>query len=517
MTEPDAGRDAEPQTDHSSSPQSTDPENTKLHRQRWYSRPTLRAIIRKETESFAQWAQDRDEKENAETRLPEIESVHLGGFALTEAFTPSTVSELYKALERWPTNQPSRRQEWLDELTRSRRGAHGGWRSLGVVRQQGQPIFGDGHNDSELPEGVDAVWLHLYYITQSIAIVVATFTLSEEAGDLSMLLRDDYHSYAKDVEVKVFGRFGRFRKNIPWSRPAQHPGVGYSMTNVQSLKTEAVDRFIEQHQGRCQQWFTEKFPGRFAATISSSRPTIRLLFTRGAIPFQPGSPAWLRPTGLSGRSSIWQSEQPPGWALDLRPHAGTENTIMVAARRTDISSNETTSNDNESLWILTQDFGRHQSELAMWQALIALLSTYSNRIGDLRDRAGAKRRVSRPVQEAVRLDQQLIGDGLDAATITSDILELTGRSRITYWNISEYVEDFTRYPETFHKNPPRKLTELFRNTLQEQAERLSRDTDATTASIRASAELRQSISNTRLQRMTMFLSLIAVVVAVVSR
>jgi len=152
----------------------------------------------------------------------------------------------------------------------------------------------------------------------------------------------------------------------------------------------------------------------------------------------------------------------------------------------------------------------------MWQALIALLSTYSNRIGDLRDRAGAKRRVSRPVQEAVRLDQHLIGDGLDAATITSDILELTGRSRITYWNISEYVEDFTRYPETFHKNPPRKLTELFRNTLQEQAERLSRDTDATTASIRASAELRQSISNTRLQRMTMFLSLIAVVVAVVS-
>ena len=37
-----------------------------------------------------------------ETRLPEGESVHLGGVTLVEAFTPSTVFRLYETLRKWP-------------------------------------------------------------------------------------------------------------------------------------------------------------------------------------------------------------------------------------------------------------------------------------------------------------------------------------------------------------------------------------------------------------------------------
>jgi hypothetical protein len=60
------------------------------------------------------------------------------------------------------------------------------------------------------------------------------------------------------------------------------------------------------------------------------------------------------------------------------------------------------------------------------------------------------------------------------------------------------------------------LVEFFFEALKNRATRLAEDTAATTASIRASAELRQSVSNTRLQRATLLLSLIAAAVAIIS-
>ena len=55
-----------------------------------------------------------------------------------------------------------------------------------------------------------------------------------------------------------------------------------------------------------------------------------------------------------------------------------------------------------------------------------------------------------------------------------------------------------------------------REGLREQAEQLGRDTAVATGNIRASAELRQAIANTTLQRVMVCLTIIAVVVAVIA-
>jgi hypothetical protein len=47
-----------------------------------------------------------------------------------------------------------------------------------------------------------------------------------------------------------------------------------------------------------------------------------------------------------------------------------------------------------------------------------------------------------------------------------------------------------------------------------QAKQLAQDSAATTANVRASAELRQAISNTRLQRQVLALAVIAIIVSV---
>jgi hypothetical protein len=54
-----------------------------------------------------------------------------------------------------------------------------------------------------------------------------------------------------------------------------------------------------------------------------------------------------------------------------------------------------------------------------------------------------------------------------------------------------------------------------RELLRDQVERLARDTAATTSNVRASAELRQAVANTKLQRVMICLTIAATAIAVI--
>lgn len=65
------------------------------------------------------------------------------------------------------------------------------------------------------------------------------------------------------------------------------------------------------------------------------------------------------------------------------------------------------------------------------------------------------------------------------------------------------------------RNPPRELVPWLRELLRDQVERLARDTAATTSNVRASAELRQAVANTKLQRVMICLTIAATAIAVI--
>jgi hypothetical protein len=486
-------------------------------RRKWHQRPTIRALKRKAVEE-REFAKNWDRRDNDETRLPASEAVHLGGVVLVEAFTPSSVSALYKALEELPIDRPDLKQEWLAELTRSRRGASGGWRNLGTVRRPGSFIMGDGFHDAALPESVEAVWLHLSYTTPSLALLVATFTITEEDGDLSALLRKDYRTTPLDVRVRVYGRGAALRQKCPWARPARH-GFRYTISRAEDQKRLACEAVIRRHEEACTRWFADRFRGRFAAN-PNSRPVMRLMFTQEQVPFKERK-AWLRPVGLSDSLEVWRSTETelPGWALVLSrwPYRHEQPVVMVAARRRDAAEEPTAGESGESNWYLTQRFADDQAPLAARYAMTSLLSVYGDGLGDLRDRAGGRPMLRRPVQEAKKLDQYLIGDGLDSATITADIRLLTDDLKQFRWGVPEYTEDLEGYsPDLREKQELREFVPVLCSWLRNQTNRLSEDTATTTGNIRASAELRQAIANTRLQRPTLLLSLAAAVIAVIS-
>lgn len=483
-------------------------------RKRWYQRPTVHAL-RKEAEQDALMIRALDARENDETRLPIGEEIHLGGLVLTEAFTPSTVSSLYDVLEHWPSDRPDRRRDWIEQLDRSRGGEHGGWHNLGVVRPPGTFIMGDGSHDADLPDGVDAVWLHLSYVTPALAMVVATFTLSECAGDLSSLLRRDYQTEHRDIRIRVYGRLGRLRANLPWARPVRH-GMGYSISGPEDQKRRACRALIRGYEDACDSWFARKFPGRFSAD-PDRRPVVRMLFTREQVPYAERL-SWLRPVGLEFALPLWQSVHPKGWWLaeDRWPYESGRYVVTLAARRRDAARERNDERDLESNWHLTQRFGDDQAPLVARYGISALMSLYSAELGKLRDRAGVRRFLRRPVRQAQELDDYLVRDGLDASTMTADLEALTSDLLRFRWNVPEFVEVLDALPERMRTREPEQFVPALCQRIRDQALRLASDTEKTIGNVRASAELRQAVANTRLQRMILLLSLAAIIIAVVS-
>jgi hypothetical protein len=482
-------------------------------RRLWWERPTIRALRREQVgprDYTAPW----DARENDSSRLPEDDSVHLGGLVLTEAFTPSTVSNLYTALDRLPLRN-RHDDDWRDRLTRSRTAGGGGWQSLGVLRRPGDPVFGTGGTAPDLPEAVSAVWLSLHYDMPSVAVLVATFTLNEEEGDLSALLRQDRRTEYLDSQITVHGRLGSLRRRIPWARPPRY-NLSSKISNPKDQKRRSCESEIERHEDACLKWFVNKFPGRFAEAEPHVRPYVRLLLTKEAVPFE-GRDSPLEPVGLDWQIDLWRSSAPEGWALtfDRWPHRSRRRfKLVVAARRRD-AAREQNDEAGETNWYLTQRFSTDQSALASRYALYALLNLYADRLATLRDRGGSKWRSRRPVLEARSLDDYLSRDGLDVATITADVRILTEDEPLFAWNFPTYVEDRPgRPPAAGHA--PAHLANVLRQRLQAQAERLALDTAATTRNIRASAELRQAIANTRLQRVVVAVSVLALAVAILT-
>src|SRR6266852_2410155 len=87
------------------------------------------------------------------------------GLIRAEAFTPSTVSALYKALEDFGA-QHRNKDMWIAQLAKGRSAAGGaGGLTLPVVRRPGSWVLGVGlmQIDPALPDGIDSVNRDLFF------------------------------------------------------------------------------------------------------------------------------------------------------------------------------------------------------------------------------------------------------------------------------------------------------------------------------------------------------------------
>ena len=479
---------------------------------RW-RRPTVKALRDEQRSGNAVEAWDK--RANEETHLPDDERVELGGLAIAELFTPSTVSGLYDRLRSFDDGSfGSHAGDALSALERSRGGEAGGWTSLGIIRRPGDSILMGGYRDAGLPDGVSAVWLKLHFLIPSVAVVVATFTFRDDIGDLSPLLRADYGTTSQNVRLRVGGPLGRIRSRIPWARPA-HFEFSSSVRRAEDNKRVACEERMMTFETSCSDWFFRTFPGRLARAAAEFRCSAHIVFTNESVPYSART-RWLGPAGLDAGPDTYRCTDVVGWAMKTStwPIKSRRFPLTFAARRKDAARPPTQGEKGEETWYLTQEFAESHSALVARYAVLALLGLYADRLAKLRDQAAVRHRVRRTVRDAWLLDQYLVGDGLDAATITSDLVLRDNDLELFRYGVPEYEENFDGLPENFRTRPPAAFVPELHGAIQRRAKQLARDTEVTTGNIRSSADLRQSVANTRLQRTVVAMSLAALVTGV---
>lgn len=479
----------------------------------WLSRKSIGARRRQMEREISQW-REFDRRDNDESRLPPAEEVCLGGLVLAEVFTPSTASSLRKALAEFPENN-GRKTEWLTGLEEGRSATgSGGWQNLGVVRRPGE--FGMDSFDPEIPDAIDAVWPSIFYLTSSLTVVVATFALKDEEGDLSSLLRADYLTSASRPKIHMQGRFGHLRRHIPWTRPKNFK-MWQSLQRAENNKMLACESAISSHEEASWSWFSRRFPGIFSSAGRENRPTVRILLTQEKVPFEDYHRQFA-PVGLSSVLDVWDSTNQPGWKLTFRNRPRDSRfALTVAARSRDAAQSPGGDISGDSTWHLTQTFATNQSSLVARWAIVCLLSLYTYRLASLRDRAGRPRKMAKPIRQARDFDKFLITDGLDASTIISDLDVFVQNVNRFRSGVAEYSEHLSRYPESYRNtHKPEELVPNLCGKIKNHAGRLKQDMEAATSNIAASAGLRQAIANTRLQRSVIVLTLVAIIIALAS-
>jgi hypothetical protein len=446
---------------------------------------------------------EMDEIENSRTRLPEGEEIHLGGLVLAEVFPPSYSSALRDAVERFPIAAEKKAElaAWLRQ-GRSSSGVSGHM-NLATVR-------------GDRPEEYDAVNIDLYFLQPSFTVLIATFAIADNAGDLSKVLRADYTS---SDYASVTSPLGWARSRIPWSRTTETVmTVPVSQPSVR--RRQAFEDLITEREVSCWEWLVDRFPGRFCGEDSALRPSFRVLTTKESSPYVDDH-KWLNPPDLRFRSYLWRPTTSKNWFLQVSDWPRNLQTTATAATRR--LPREATSSDDANLCspqqMAMQFASGHSAVIARW-ATSCLLSLYADELADLRDRAGRRPKRWSPrrhVRDALDLDRYLIGDGLDAATVAPDVASFAKDAQNFATDLRAYPEYLEPFPESARAaNPPRELMAWIQEGLLERAEKLEKDTSAATENIRASAELRQAIANTRLQRIVVPLIFFTLVAAVVT-
>jgi hypothetical protein len=465
-----------------------------------------------------------DARENDESRLEEGESIQLAGVTVVEVFTPSRVAALYEAMERWEQANQSRSCKepgtLMHHLDNSRSLPHsGGWANLGhVVRTPSRWSIGMGRADKTLPAEVASVAASVSYVTSSVAVVMATFVFVVGAGDLSSILRADRQGRRTNARFTLPGRLGWLRARLPFARPKGH-GFSSSWEGVFEQKRCEVAELTSRLEEGCAAWFRGQFPGRFASLPIDKHPLIQILVTEKKVPFTAVGMGRTAEdaAGIGSHQTAFRSLD--GWAIStgdwttsVRPHCWT-----MASRRAEAAAARTDSDTSGSNTAIVGWATGFQYDLPAALGLWALLELLARELAATRDRGRGRKawRPARPVRDAIALNDYLLRGGLDTVTVTSDI----AKSSTDPWFLTDapkFLEDAPRGSESRPEATPANFIEGLRESLVARADRLRADAMNTGANLRASAELQQAIANTRMQRVALLFTILAIVIAVAS-
>lgn len=486
----------------------------------WLRRSSLGAERRRLLDDVWPGKAEFDAAENERTRLGSGCSVELGGLVLAEAFTPSTIESLYKAIDSWDLES----SEYLEQRKRDIRqwraaSGSGAWHVVSTFAKPScsSQLGLDGVKDETLPPGIDAVHLFLASASPSVTLLIALCMPSTSEADLSDVLRADFATEVRAIRIRVPGRLGKIRARVPFARPRKAYFSTSTMHPTQ-IKEETLEARLELLQEHCWSWLSGTARGKFSNVPVSARPVMRVYFTDGVDPFSR-TPA-LGPLGLDYSNQVWNTSDCTSFYFADLDWAGLSDrkigctAVEKRAFLRDLGESESGA-DSVHPGVLADLLVRQNVPMVAAWWLDRLLDQYRLDVARIRD---SRPVTESPGQAARRLTTFLASDGHDIAIVAKDVEQLTMPA--SHFGVSmNWMVDVTEvlcpHPGRDHETPAR-LGHSVRERLHDSAVALSAEFDVAFKSIGSSAQLLQSMSEMKLQRLTIVLSVVAIVVAMIT-
>jgi hypothetical protein len=335
----------------------------------------------------------RDATNNLETRPPAGEVVTFRSVTVAEIYVGQNIDSLTKALGalEWSDSD----EPITDSIAEARKGHQYLSGRIWLIAKEAPAGFMGTHARTDIPAGVDRIYLEYYVAGPSIVAVVLTFALDEDEGrKLDALLRED-------VESRL-DRFG---------------GGRVSVRTVEDIKKERIRGIRDDVTRRCLDWLKEQMPGSLSTTTEGlGAPTCALVTLAEGRPFENQAP-YMNLLDLR-LALIAQKFIAHDFLFLTHPISSRHDNEMLA------SFNEAAALSGTwlpELWAAPEVFHEAISSLTIADALYAVLLSFEPRLRDVRADLGKLGLDLATGSEIVQLRNRLLGISRKVSTVCGDV------------------------------------------------------------------------------------------------
>jgi hypothetical protein len=544
----------------------------------WHKRTTVRAEKRRLLSWMAE-DDKNNRRDNNDIKLADDQKVHIPAIVLIECFTPSNIKDLFTSIDTWPIKPPEYLDSLKDQVRKWRNSEYGGaWTSVAMFARPDSGLF-EYVADTSIPSRIKAVEFLLLSPLPSLTALIAIFYPTDEYSDISDQLRRHYLPRIDRTSFRAKGKLARFTHVLPLSR-AEKVYYTVDVVGPDQLQREHVDNVFSELEAHCWQWLSNRALGKVGILPADRRPSLRCILLDNLEPFGPielaqrgddveGFRRWfdsdsdepygeprgpIAALGLDNPTSAWTTTDRDSFYFSTRDrYYDTSDAGYISANRSALVKalgREFDANDS-GLSIFNQVLRRYTLGLLSAWTIEQMLSRYKEEISDIRDSSAASQSAYRV---AARLNDFLVRDGHDATIVSRDAARIAGldysfretplfvnlsdmrrqqaiaqreseqngetpppvrprwREYLRFWGPTEVVS-----PDAQPREPEsEKLVIHYRREIAGSARLVASELELATDSISTSATLLQSMSEIRLQRWSVGIAVLAVVIAVIA-
>lgn len=462
------------------------------------SRRSFRRSIQKSLKQ--DYHEERDSEELTKTVPPDSEEIEFHCTWVSEVYTPSGIDTLIKCLKRlgWdkpegPILYPSNLTDWIKQSRSS--GRRGMRIDGGMILSHEDNRYHDGlvsRRRGNLPAGVDYARLQLHNRTSSLTVVTIQFVFNDEITEvLNSLL-----------------------KNTAYKTKVRYYSSGAEYKSAVEQKKQAIKEKREEIHASLYSWFRENLPGHFSSSDPGIFPTVDLITSRlykhGDEDVSP-PPDYIELI-FGYDVDIWEREQ----SLELRiSRIDTEKAVITLFgnfdEMTQISYDEFPRRDKRSFTGMFN--GRFGSTIMLWAAHNLLLN-YERQLSAIRDKAVSRiQGASDALKNLDSIRYHFLSISSDIRIVSDDMAVLSKVKR----NYSDNIQDFNPpYYLKKHFNDYPTFIELLRQRDEARTEQLIALEKRVNETIISSGNLASAITNLRIQRNVLCLTIIIAILTLCS-